>query len=258
MILKNRDLSQYKDVLDQAYSRYDFESRPWGYKRAYINWVRDAICEPVYKNLKKGSVLDAGGGFGYFRKFTNCFHVNIDLSFNIIKYDNSPFKTIGAVEELPFSDKSFDNIVTIGVLRHCCSPSKFIDESYRVLKSGGLFLVTTPSADWPGNLNKTVWCFFTVLSKIQMLFSVFKEKYITFKSNGAIKDSKMINSGVVYDRRFLSDQLQEILKKKFTILEKGRSGRDFPSFLHPPKFLVEKYFNSNKYGRFLYFICLKE
>jgi SAM-dependent methyltransferase len=45
-------------------------------------------------------------------------------------------------------DASFNYVISIEVLEHVEEDSKFIEEVYRVLKPGGIFLMTTPNGDY--------------------------------------------------------------------------------------------------------------
>lgn len=56
--------------------------------------------------------------------------------------------TIGDLLALPFADASFDGIVLTEVLEHCVNPQAAMGEVHRVLKPGGLLLVTSPFF-WP-------------------------------------------------------------------------------------------------------------
>ena len=54
----------------------------------------------------------------------------------------------GTLLALPFEDGSFDAIVLTEVLEHCTDPIRAMVEVWRVLKTGGLLLVTSPFI-WP-------------------------------------------------------------------------------------------------------------
>jgi SAM-dependent methyltransferase len=61
---------------------------------------------------------------------------------------------IGDVTALPFEDEELDAIVCTEVLEHCADPFKGVDEMHRVLKTGGLLLVTSPFIwPWHGTAN---------------------------------------------------------------------------------------------------------
>lgn len=56
--------------------------------------------------------------------------------------------TRGDLLHLPFQDNSFDGVLLTEVLEHCEDPREGVREAYRVLKPGGLALVTSPFL-WP-------------------------------------------------------------------------------------------------------------
>jgi ubiquinone/menaquinone biosynthesis C-methylase UbiE len=49
---------------------------------------------------------------------------------------------------LPFPEATFDGVILTEVLEHCVDPRAAIAEVFRVLKPGGLLLVTSPFL-WP-------------------------------------------------------------------------------------------------------------
>jgi len=56
--------------------------------------------------------------------------------------------TTGDLLNLPFEDESFDGVILTEVLEHCVDPKWATGEVCRVLKRGGLLLVTSPYL-WP-------------------------------------------------------------------------------------------------------------
>jgi len=49
---------------------------------------------------------------------------------------------VGEAEDLPFEDESFDIVIATFLIVHLKDLHRFFDEAYRVLKPGGLFLLT--------------------------------------------------------------------------------------------------------------------
>jgi len=254
MIIKHikthQNLKEHKNDLDKVYGRMNFSQRPWGYNGNYIEYTRESIHRPIAENLMYGSVLDAGGGYGFFRRYTHGhFHVNVDLSEKILKHDSGFPKILSSIENMPFKDNVYDNIVSIGVLRHCYDPEEFIREAYRILKEDGKLLISTPSSDWPQKLNFTFWGIFTLIGWIENTLKRITSSFakIPFKK-------KFVN----YDRRYSFADLRKIVEQNDFVIEKmGRSGKEFPSSVHPPRFLVDRLFDSDKYGRFLFVVCKK-
>ncbi len=56
-----------------------------------------------------------------------------------------PFKTADMNRPLPFNDESFDAVVSIEGIEHIERPFDFVRECRRVLKPGGVLLLTTPN-----------------------------------------------------------------------------------------------------------------
>ncbi|MFC1536435.1 class I SAM-dependent methyltransferase [Pseudomonadota bacterium] len=55
------------------------------------------------------------------------------------------FMSSDVSRSLPYDDNSFDFVVASEIFEHLISPLVFLEESSRVLKSGGLMLITTPN-----------------------------------------------------------------------------------------------------------------
>ena len=103
--------------------------------------------------LTKGDkILDLGCGNGrYYRaaKETGADYIGVDNSDKLIKlaqgkYPGVEFQTADAFN-LPFPDNYFDKVYSIAVLHHIPSKefrSQFLQESKRVLKQGGLLILT--------------------------------------------------------------------------------------------------------------------
>lgn len=110
------------------------------------------FCKEIIKkfNIPIGSkILDIGCGNGLF---TQAFS---DLGMNVYGLDTSReseiilgnhFKVCDlSKKSYPFEDGSFDFIFSKSVVEHLREPDILIDEAYRLLKSGGIFICMTPS-----------------------------------------------------------------------------------------------------------------
>jgi 2-polyprenyl-3-methyl-5-hydroxy-6-metoxy-1,4-benzoquinol methylase len=56
--------------------------------------------------------------------------------------------------QIPFKDTSFDAVIATEILEHLISPLEMISEGARILKPGGLFLITTPNVSHIGAVLK--------------------------------------------------------------------------------------------------------
>lgn len=107
-----------------------------------------------HSNIDQDSrVLDLGCGNGntaiYIAQETNSKVVGLDISNNHIhtacqKAQNSPSLHLdfyqGSATNLPFADQSFSHVCSQGTLLHISQREIALQETYRVLKSGGIFL----------------------------------------------------------------------------------------------------------------------
>lgn len=95
-------------------------------------------------------VLDIGCGYegDLLRKLSPIISkgVGIDLSVtkDIIR-KNIFLKKCSADKKLPFPDNQFNIVAALALIEHVNDPKKFLSESLRVLKKGGVLLLTTPS-----------------------------------------------------------------------------------------------------------------
>ena len=83
-------------------------------------------------------------------------HLGID---NRIIQETKKFRSnikkivLGDMTQSEFLGESFDIAVAVEVLEHVEADDLFVSEVARVLKPGGIFLMTTPNGDWVKNYN---------------------------------------------------------------------------------------------------------
>ena len=113
--------------------------------------VADSLIQQVLQNITSGKILDAGCGTGYVSKRlqqNSQYHLTaLDLSENMLsqaKINQSAHDYVqGDIEALPFSDESFDCVVSNLAMQWCHSLEAAILEQLRVLKSGGQLYLST-------------------------------------------------------------------------------------------------------------------
>jgi SAM-dependent methyltransferase len=117
----------------------------WAAQFASGRRVLDAACGMGY-----GSAMLAAGGATEV--------IGVDLDESVIARVRAAAKPgtsfqVADLRELPFGDDEFDLIVSFETIEHVPDPAVVFDELSRVLKPGGLLLVSTPNRDvyTPGN-----------------------------------------------------------------------------------------------------------
>lgn len=104
---------------------------------------------------KGKTVLDAacGAGYGsYMLAQAGALHVTgVDISDETISGARETYNlptiefVMGDVNALPFEDRAFDMIVSFETLEHIENGVRWVEESARLLKPGGIFIVSTPN-----------------------------------------------------------------------------------------------------------------
>lgn len=114
----------------------------------------------IYNDLLKPSevankyLLDAGSGTGWFSQKAaelGASVVSLDVGENILAQVASKCETkrvVGSVLEIPFPDNTFDVVVCTEVIEHTPNPRKAVTELCRVLKPGGILIITVPNQIW--------------------------------------------------------------------------------------------------------------
>ncbi|MCL4354079.1 class I SAM-dependent methyltransferase [Patescibacteria group bacterium] len=105
-----------------------------------------------YLSKKNSKILDIGCGTGKNIEALSEFGEiwGIDISKNAISYcKKRGLKNVklAKAEETGFKENSFDAIVLLDVLEHV-DDTKTIKEIFRILKPGGLVLITVPAYSW--------------------------------------------------------------------------------------------------------------
>jgi len=93
-----------------------------------------------------GKVLDVGCGGKPYQAFFKCeSYIGIDLETGDLErneYNAADFYYDGLT--IPFGNDSFDQVVSTEVIEHVADPILFMQEINRVLKPGGIVMLTTP------------------------------------------------------------------------------------------------------------------
>lgn len=110
-------------------------------------------------DLNRQRWLDAGCGTGTLSRLLaarGCDIIGVDASSEMIAAargrpadgplaERLTFQQISTIASLPFADQSFDGVLCASVLEYVPDVAQCLAEIHRVLRSGGLFLVSIPN-----------------------------------------------------------------------------------------------------------------
>jgi SAM-dependent methyltransferase len=115
------------------------------YSNMYLQFSE--MSEDLKKNAKKtkGILIDLGAGVApyepYFKPYVDKY-----LKIDRFDYKDGDPNIIADASNLPLKNNSVDTILCTQVLEHVPEPKKIVDESFRVLKKGGIAIFTVPMA----------------------------------------------------------------------------------------------------------------
>ena len=120
-------------------------------------WRANKANQLIPSNLRHGRILDIGcGSYPYFLShtlFANKFSIDQQNPAKVFKDINWIVLDLNQNPDIPHEDSFFDVITLLAVIEHL-DPNMLIDlfkEIYRVLKPGGILIITTP-AHWTNGL----------------------------------------------------------------------------------------------------------
>ncbi len=175
----NRDWDEF---WSKGYRTIDYEMQ------FNINSHQGRITFDLLKQYKKGDkILEAGCGLGnwlfIFEKM-GFKPFGIDLSLASLETareycQNNNLKLsflLGDVRKIPFKDNYFDIVVSYGVIEHFVNSKDAVMEFYRVLKPGGVCLITTPN---PFSFHRLIGCHVLNITKSHKLGYIGYERAFT-------------------------------------------------------------------------------
>ena len=105
-------------------------------------------------SLANARVLDAGCGYGVFSAAAarrGATVVSVDIGPRLVALARARGGGHGVVADacrLPARDNSFDVVIASEMLEHTLAPARAVMELARVVKLGGMLVITTPNRAW--------------------------------------------------------------------------------------------------------------
>lgn len=149
-----------KSRLHEVAEGYDLYASSYEKDHAYLDTFENDVVFKMLGDLKGKKILDVGCGAGRLIKFLKNASVGeisaVDVSEEMIKIMKKKFPDVEAVkadaQDLPFKDGTFDVVIATFMIVHLETLDKAFDEIYRVLKDGGIFIVTNVNQRKPPKL----------------------------------------------------------------------------------------------------------
>ncbi len=141
-------MSKQKPKLLSSAAGYNLAAESYDDKEKYLNSFEKNQLIPLLGEVKGKKILDVGAGTGRVSvplAKAGADVVALDASEAMLKKLKSKIKIETVVadgEDLPFDSGTFDCVVAAFFIVHLKNPARFFDEAYRVLKDGGLLVVT--------------------------------------------------------------------------------------------------------------------
>ena len=116
--------------------------------------LRLVFGELLTEDLSGKKLLDAGCGTGWFSREAakrGAVVTSLDVGENILAQAAKKCETkrvIGDIQHTDFPDKEFDLIIATEVIEHTADPHSAVMEMGRILKPGGVMVLTTPNRIW--------------------------------------------------------------------------------------------------------------
>ena len=141
--MENKDYRSHYQIDAELFNYFENNKYDVDYNRRLHTCLRKLLSGSANKILDIGS----GGGWSVetLSEFGN-IHL-FDLSHKnlcAIKHKSETNAVVGDALFLPFKKDCFDYVIISEVLEHINNPLNAIEQAFRVLKSGGKIIITTP------------------------------------------------------------------------------------------------------------------
>ncbi|HET9847208.1 MAG TPA: class I SAM-dependent methyltransferase [Candidatus Dormibacteraeota bacterium] len=185
--------------LADYYDRYWLpeEERPRDAARPQLpSTLPPAVDRLLQHLIPSGShCLDVGCGHGRAAGLPltarGCSYIGVDISASAVAEARSiglDARQIDDAAELPFPDREFDAVVSLEVIEHLVFPHHAVAEMVRVLKPGGVLVVTTPNvAYWRRRLDLALLGRWNPFGYVFAVEEPWADPHIRFFTPGALR-----------------------------------------------------------------------
>ena len=158
----------YAGILDLDYAKARETKRSlcyrlWRRTREVLLAIEDFAKNPVGDIIDLGTA-DARMLDAIHQKYLQARCVGVEYNQDLVDFARVKFPHLeiiqADIQSLDFPDNSFDVIVAAAVVEHVSNPVKMMSEVKRILKPGGILVLTSPDPFWEhlatlvGHLNK--------------------------------------------------------------------------------------------------------
>jgi methionine biosynthesis protein MetW len=156
----------------------------------------DKIIPLISGDLKNKKILDIGCGNGDLARMLTDKEIEvygIDISSKAVsktkKFMTKFYELDLNEDNLPFKNQTLDIVIASEIIEHLFAPEKLLKEIHRVLKKGGLAVITTPNFLYWGNRLKFLEGWFDYEKT-----GIFDESHVHFFTYSSLK-KEIKNSG---------------------------------------------------------------
>ncbi|MEM3512471.1 MAG: methyltransferase domain-containing protein [Candidatus Jordarchaeales archaeon] len=132
--------------------KYKYGKKRRAIQRHYLDalsWADHNVEGGVLDGRGKRA-LDVGCAYGFVVELLSKLGydaVGVDVSSYAIRRGRGGRLVVADAENLPFMEESFNLVTCFAVLEHLLEPGKALQETYRVMRPGGVLVATTPNTN---------------------------------------------------------------------------------------------------------------
>lgn len=144
-----------------------------------------------FKRLKAGIVLDVGSSLSPYKKYISYTkYIRLDIN------EEAKPDICCDLHKIEWQSNYFDTVIATEVLEHLYEPSRAIDEVYRILKPGGVCILSTRFI-FPYHATKEPDYYRFTWDSLNYLFRKFSKVEIYHHGNKIQALWQILNSGII-------------------------------------------------------------